>query len=93
MSFAIVANQSNITIVSPVDTVGYCAKDLINAAVLVSDVQHAGIGAVAKLAGDGHRWLIPVGGVPSCGGCCHFRRTSVSACTALLLTAVLGGQR
>ncbi len=51
MSFAIVANQSNITIVSTVDTVGYRAKDLINAAALVSDVQHARIGALAKQAG------------------------------------------
>ncbi len=48
MSFAIVANQSNITILSTVDTVGYCAKDLINGAALVSDVQHARIGALAK---------------------------------------------
>ncbi len=50
MSFAIVANQSNITIVSTVDTVGYRAKDLINAAALVSDVQQARIGALAKWA-------------------------------------------
>ncbi len=48
MSFAIVANQSNITIVSTVDTVGYRAKDLINAAALVSGVQHARIGALAR---------------------------------------------
>ena len=39
----------------------------------------------------GHRWLIPVGGVRSRGGCAHFRRTSVSVCTALLLTAVSEG--